>query len=346
MFEFRFAALQEYYLYLLLIPLLIFFFYYAGKLRQKALLKFGKMELLSKMMRSVSLKRRRWKAVLALLAVTLMIVALLRPQYSTKFEEISREGIDLVIAIDTSKSMLAEDIKPNRIEKAKSEVKGIIDRLQGDRIGLVAFAGDSFTICPLTMDYGAAKLFLDAIDTDIIPQPGTAIGDAIREATKAFNQQERKHKVVILITDGEDHDTEPVEAAEAAAEEGVVIYTVGIGSAEGVPIPMFDENGVRTGFMKDESGQTVISRLDELTLEKIAFNTDGAHYRATPGEAELDKIYEEISQMEKKEVGTMKFTNFEERFQWFLFPALIALLLESLLSDRARVKREWKGRFE
>lgn len=345
MFEFKFAALQ--YIHLLwLIPLLILFFIYAGKQRRKALEKFGNVSLLNKLTRSVSLARRRWKMSLAIVAVTLMILAIIRPQYSTKFEEVNREGIDLIIAIDTSHSMLAEDIKPNRIEKAKSEVKGVIDRLQGDRIGLVAFAGESFVLCPLTLDYGAAKLFLDAIDTDIIPHQGTVIGDAIRTTLEAFNTQDRKHKVVILITDGEDHDTDPQGAAELAAEEGVVIYTVGIGSIDGVLIPAFDKNGNPAGYLKDQNGETVVTKLDEMTLQKIALATDGEYYRATTGEVELDKIYEAISKMEKKEVGTLKFTNFEERFQWFLLPALILLCVEAILSDRARLKREWKGRFE
>ncbi len=345
MFEFRFGA-PEYWYLLIFVPLLGLFFWYAAQQRLKALRQFGNIELLAKLTRSVSYARRKWKAALAITTLLLMILALVRPQYSTKFEEVRREGIDLIIALDTSNSMLAEDIKPNRLEKAKSEVKGVIDRLEGDRIGLVAFAGDSFVLCPLTLDYGAAKLFLDAMDTDIIPQQGTAVGKAIREATKTFNQQERKHKVLILITDGEDHETDPEGAAKEASEQGVVIYTVGIGSAEGVPIPYFDENGRQRGFLKDENGQTVVSRLDEVGLQKVALNTDGKYYRATTGEVELDKIYEEISKMEKKEVGAMKFTNFEERFQWLLFPALLALLLESLLSDRARVKGEWKGRFE
>ncbi len=345
MFDFRFGA-PEFYYFLFLVVLLGLFYRYTSLQKKKALKRFGNIDLISKLMRSVSFSRRRWKIILSLAALTLMILALVQPQYSTKYIEVTREGIDLMIALDTSKSMLAEDIKPNRLEKAKSEVKGIIDRLEGDRIGLVAFAGESFTMCPLTLDYGAAKIFLNAIDANFIPQPGTAIGNAIREATRAFNQKDRKHKVLILITDGEDHDTDPESAAEEAAEEGLIIYSVGIGSATGVPIPKYDKNGNLDGYMKNENGETVVSRLDATMLQKVSLTTDGKYYQATTGEVELDKIYEDISKMEKKELGSLKFVNFEERFQWVLFPALLALLFESLLSDRAKVKREWKGRFE
>ena len=301
--------------------------------------------MMSMLARSTRRKRQIWKAVLLIATAAFMLIALLRPQIGTRLEEVTREGLDIIIALDLSTSMLAEDIKPNRLTKAKHEIEGLIDRLQGDRIGLVAFAGASIVQCPLTLDYGAAKIFLDIMDTDLIPRPGTAIGAAIKTAMGAFNEKERKFKVLIVITDGEDQEENAQQLAEDAAKEGIIIYTVGIGSREGVPIPL-RQGLVQSGFKKDNQGQVVISKLDEVTLEKIALATNGKYYRATSGEEELDKIYNEIMGMEKKEFGSLRFTQFEDRFQYLLFIALLLLIIEYFLPERQEVVREWKGRFE
>jgi Ca-activated chloride channel family protein len=242
--------------------------------------------------------------------------------------------VNIIIAMDVSSSMMAEDIKPNRLEKAKQEVNGLLSRMQGDRVGLVAFAGVAFVQCPLTLDYSAAKMFLDIIDVSLIPQPGTVIGDAIRTSIKAFNQKERKYKVLILLTDGEDHDSDPLSAAEEASKEGIRIYTIGIGSAQGEPIPIRDNRGQVTGFKKDQEGSVVVSKLDEVTLQKIALTTGGKYYHATSGEMELDKIYDEISKMEKKELEGKLMTQYEDRYQYFLFISLIFLTIEFLVSER------------
>jgi Ca-activated chloride channel family protein len=241
--------------------------------------------------------------------------------------------------------MNAEDVKPNRLEKAKGEIIGFIDKLEGDRIGLVAFAGKAFIQCPLTLDYGAVRIFLDSVNTKIIPVPGTAIGEAIRCAIGAFNQKERKYKALILLTDGEDHGTQPIKAAEEAKKHGIRIYTIGIGSPEGEPIPIRGATGAIIGYKRDAKGNIVMSKLDEITLEKIALITNGKYYRATPGEIELDKIYKEICKMEKKELFTRKFTQYEDRFQIFLVIALFVLCLECVISDRKRIKKVWRGRF-
>ncbi|NIS38747.1 VWA domain-containing protein, partial [Candidatus Saccharibacteria bacterium] len=193
--------------------------------------------------------------------------------------------------------------------------------------------------CPLTLDYSAAKLFLDDIEIGIIPQPGTAIVEAIRTATHSFVSKELKHKVLILITDGEDHQGEPIEAAREAAKEGIKIYTIGIGSPQGAPIPEYDKHGNRIGYKKDRNGQVVTTKLDVPTLEKIAFETGGKFYISSTGRTELDKISEEIAAMEKKELAARKFTQFEDRFQIFLFIALILLIAETLLSERRKIKR-------
>jgi Ca-activated chloride channel family protein len=340
----RFAHPQ--FLHLLwLVPALAVFYYLAFRWKRSALERFGNLALVDRLIASTSRTKQILKASLLVASLLFMSLALARPQIGTRLEEVKREGIDLMIALDVSASMLAEDIKPNRLEKAKHEVASLINKLDGDRVGIIAFAGEAFVQCPLTLDYGAAKIFLDILDTQTIPVPGTAIGAAIGKAVQSFESQERKYKVLILITDGEDHEGNPVEAAERAAQEGVVIYTVGIGSPKGVPIPLFDERGNRIGFKKDRKGQVVTTKLDELTLEKIALATNGKYYRATTGEVELERIYEEISKMEKKELASLKFSQYEDRFQYVLGLAIVFLVAESLIGERRRQREVWRGRF-
>jgi Ca-activated chloride channel family protein len=321
------------------------FFFWAVKYKYRLLSRFGNLEILEKLMQNHSPGRRNFKMILLVLSYLFFIIALANPQIGTKLEEVKREGVDIIVAIDVSESMQAEDIKPNRLQKAKHEVGKLIDLLQGDRIGIVAFAGIAHVQCPLTLDYSAANLFLDIIDTDLIPQPGTAIGTAIKASVKAFNSEERKHKVLILITDGEDHESDPIEASKEAEQEGVIIYTVGIGSPQGVPIPQYSGSGVQSGFKRDRSGSVVTTKLDVLTLQKIAYQTGGKYYLASTGEAELDEIYEEISQLEKKELVSKQFSQYEDRFQIFLVLGLLILMLEIFIPERKKVRSEWRGRF-
>ncbi len=328
-----------------LIPLAVLFYYMVFRWKKKAMQKFGNLELVSKLSASVSRKRQVTKALLIVLSLTFIVLALARPQIGTRLEEVKREGVDVFVALDVSASMLAEDIKPNRLEKAKHEISRFIDMLRGDRIGLIAFAGDAFVQCPLTLDYGAAKTFLDIMHPDLVPDPGTNIGDAITTALKSFETKERKHKVLVLITDGEDHGEDVMKVAEAADREGAVIYTVGIGSPQGVPIPIYDRFGNKE-FKKDRNGEVILTKLDQITLEKIALTTGGKYYRSVTGETRLEQIYEEISGMEKKELASMKFAQYEERFQYVLAFAIVFLVLELLLSERKKVKKEWRGRFE
>lgn len=341
---FRFAF--EHVLMLLgTVPLLVLFFLWAFRQKAKAMARFGNPELMAKLTLTVSRKRQIWKRVLLTAAVLLLILATARPQFGTRMRTVQREGQDIMVALDVSLSMTAEDIKPNRLEKARHQISTLIDKLQGDRIGLTVFAGRAFVQCPLTLDYGAAKMFLNAVDTDLIPVPGTAIAEAIERAAAAFSQEERQHKVLLLITDGEDHEGKPLEAAKEAARQGVVIYTVGLGSRQGVPIPVFDARGRRDGFKKDENGQVVMTSLDALTLEKIALETGGKYYRASPGEAELDKIYDHILGMEKKDLASRNFAQFEDRFQFLLAAAVMLLIIELFLPEKRRLRREWRGRF-
>jgi Ca-activated chloride channel family protein len=336
----RFANL--YLLHLLwLIPVLIVFYVLAFKAKRRAMAKFGTLDLMKKLSRNTSRGRQITKISLILISILFLVIAMSRPQIGTKIEEVKREGVDVLVAIDVSKSMLARDIPPSRLDKAKHEVESFIERLRGDRIGLIAFSGVAFVQCPLTLDYGAAKIFLDIMDPELIPTPGTAIGQAIEKAIETFDQQERKYKVLVLITDGEDHGEDVMKYAEEAERQGIVIYTVGIGSPQGEPIP--EDAG--SGFKKDHQGEVVITKLDEFSLEKIALQTGGKYFRASTGEDELDKIYDDIAQMEKKELGSLQFSQFEDRFQYLVIFVLILLLIEFLLPERVKVKQEWRGRF-
>ncbi len=300
--------------------------------------RFGHLEILKKMMPGYQRTRVIWKAILFIAAYVFLVIALANPQIGTRLEEVKREGVDIMVAMDVSLSMKAEDIAPNRLEKAKHEVLQLIDILEGDRIGLVAFAGIAHVQCPLTLDYAAAKLFLRMMDTDLIPQPGTAIGEAIETAIKGFNSRERKYKVLILITDGEDHESDPLEAAEKAAQEGIIIYTIGLGSTQGVPIPVYDRYGNQSGFKKDRDGNVVTTTLDVNTLQKIAYTTNGKYYISTAGEAELEDIYDEISQMEKKELTSRQFAQYEDRFQIFIAIALVIFIFETIIPVRRRLR--------
>jgi Ca-activated chloride channel family protein len=276
--------------------------------------------------------------ILILAAVLLSVLALARPQYGKKLRMVRRRGIDIVIALDTSDSMLAEDIKPNRLERAKQEVSALIDRLQGDRVALVTFAGDAIVQCPLTTDYGAAKMFLDVIER--YPVAGTAIAKAIERGAELFEQEERKYKAIILITDGEDHRSDPISAATAAAKEGILIYAIGVGSPGAVPIPIRNERGDLREYKKDRSGETVMSKLDEVTLQKIAMESDGKYLRATTGEMELEAILEELSQMERKELKSREMDLGEERYQYFVLAAILMLTAEVTLGDRRRKRKD------
>lgn len=320
------------------VPVLVVLLGLAFRQKQHVLAQLGHWDLIQKMAAATSFRRQKLKAGLIVAAVTLMVLALARPQIGTRLVTVKRKGIDLMIAIDVSRSMLAEDFKPNRLEKAKREVAGLIDRLQGDRVGLVAFAGTAFVQCPLTLDYGAAKMFLDYLDADLIPLPGTALGKAIEVATGAFDKRERKHKVIVLVTDGEDHDSRPVEAAKAARQQGVRIYTIGIGSKQGEPIPVSSAAG-GTEYERDERGEIVLSKLDAVTLQRIALATNGKYHHATQGELELQKIYRDISKLERKQLQTRKFTQHEDRFQFPLALAVLLLTAEWVLTDRRRVRR-------
>ena len=326
------------------IPLFIAFFLWAYQQRRAALSRFAARELLKKLTHNAGLSRQIFKWILFLLFFFFVVIAFVRPQFGVKMEMMERKGIDVMIALDISQSMLAEDIAPNRIDRAKHEIAKFIDHLKGDRVGIIIFAGESYVQCPLTLDYGAAKMFLDVVNTDWIQVQGTALADAISQSVRAFKTDSKKHKVVILISDGEDHEGAAIDAAKKAKKEGVKIYTIGIGSQSGVPIPISKGTG-NVVYKKDNKNNLVMTRLNSLILEKIALESDGKYFHAGIS-LDFSIIYSEIAKMEKKDLGMNRLAVYEERYQIFLAVALVFLLLEFFIPERHRRKKEWRGRFE
>lgn len=321
--------------FFLIIPGLIFFFWLCDVIRKKALSKFAEERFFKSLTRNFSKDRRNIKRSVLALALFFIILAMARPQFGTKFETVYGRGVNIVIALDTSKSMLAEDFKPNRLKKAQHQIDSFINKLGGDRVGLVFFAGDAFTYCPLTMDYGTARLFLSDVEPGIIETPGTNLAKALQVSIKAFpeKQIQGQSNVIILLTDGEDHSGQAIEATKKAAQRGIKVYTIGIGSLEGALIPITDNQG-RREYKKNRSGEFVQTKLDVETLQKIALEGDGQFYHSTPGEMELEQILEEISGLEKSSISNRRYRVYEDRFQIPLFIALLLLVIELLISER------------
>jgi Ca-activated chloride channel family protein len=331
---------------LALVPLLALFFAWALWRKAAVLRRFAETEMLKRLVAGTSLPRQIVKMILLLLTVAFLALSLARPQWGAKQEIIQRKGLDVVVAVDVSLSMYAEDIKPNRLARSKQEIQRFADRLNGDRVALVAFAGDAFLQCPLTSDYSAFRIFLDVLDPTLIDAPGTDIARALEAGLRAFPKTSSagKYRVMILLTDGEDHSGRALKIAEQAAEQGVIIHTVGIGSVTGVPIPVLDESG-RKAYKKDARGNLVSTRMDPELLMQIAKATDGKFYHAEPGHFELLDVLEAINSMEKQELDSKRFSRFEDRFQIPLAAALFFLVVEMLLSDRRRRRKTWSGRF-
>lgn len=338
---FRFAHPD--YLYLLAaVPLLLALFFFATMRSRSARDVFSSSELFLRLAESYSGRKNAVKSTLIVIAYSVLVIGLSNPQVGTRMEEVKQEGVDLFIALDVSRSMLAEDIKPNRLQKAKFEIRNLIDRLAGDRIGMIVFSGEAFTQFPLTIDYSAANLLLDIVDVESVPVPGTAIGSAIAQAMKSFNFDDPSSKVVVIMTDGENNAGNAVDEARNAAGKGVRIYTVGFGSPQGAPIPVYNTAGEQVDFKKDRSGNVVLTKLDELSLQEIASIGKGKYYRATNSQDELDAIYRDINSLEKREFGTKKFTEFDDKFQYFIGIALLLLLVEVILSDK---KTRWLAHY-
>ncbi len=326
------------------IPILIVFYIFVFARKDKAMKKFGNPVLLRRMSPSASRPVEKLKAVLLISAISFAFAAAARPQFGRKMEIVKREGLDVVIALDISLSMLAEDIKPSRLEYAKNELTSFIDNLDGDRIGIVAFAGKAFVQCPLTIDYSAAKFFLDSLAPDAISAQGTAIGEALETAAGIFGEESGDYKVVVILTDGEDTVADPIKSAEGLADRKIRVYTLAIGNPSGELIPLRDESGNLVGYKKDRSGKLVRSRMNEVLLKRIADITGGAYYVCSGKGREIEKLYDVISEMEKREISSKEFSKMEDRFQYFLFPAVILFLIESFIPERRKHREEWRGR--
>ena len=341
---FRFGVEGLLYAYLLL-PALMALEWWAAARRRAVLDRFGERGRIERLTASVNRGGRLARTALVLAAVVLLMTALARPQFGDRVDTVRREGQDVVVALDLSASMAAEDIAPSRLAAARLAVGRLIERLDGDRIGLVAFAGEAFVQSPLTLDYAAATLFLNAMEPDLIPVPGTDLGQALEVALEGFGEAGERGRQVVIITDGEDHEGAVDAAVERAVDEGVRVYAVGMGSTEGVPIPSFDETGAPNGFLRDEEGGVVTTRLDDVTLQRLADRTGGAYYHAAAGSgAAFERLVEELTGGEGGEIESREVTRYEEQYQIFLGLALLLLVAEALLPERRRVAEAWEGR--
>jgi len=314
-----------------LLTLLIFLLI---KRHEAAIARLGTPDLITKLSASVNWKGRRWQNRLWFVALCLIIIALARPQWGSQVEYIERRGVEVMIALDVSESMMAEDLKPNRLERAKLEITELMDQLDGNELGLVLFSGAAFVQFPLTSDFTTARTFLDAARPGIISRPGTDISEAIRIAMSGFNEERATQKVIVLLTDGENHRTDVFAAAQEAADQGIIIYTIGFGSPEGEPIPEYDSLGGLIGYKKDRNGETVLTRLDEVTLQQVASIANGGYFRASADGREVGFLANEISQLQTTELESRFETRGVERFQWFLLLAIVALTVIELIPDR------------
>ncbi|MEA1927405.1 MAG: VWA domain-containing protein [Candidatus Auribacterota bacterium] len=328
----RFGALNLIWL-ILLLPLLIVFFRGIVRRKRKAEELFADHPLWEKLRIGVSESKVKFRPVLLVTIAALLIFALLQPRWGYHWEDVKRRGIDLIVAVDTSRSMLADDVKPDRLSRAQRELEDLVRLLKGDRVGLIAFSGSSFVLCPLTLDYGAFRMFVNDLSVSSIPRGGTDIPGAILKAIEAFGDGEGKHKALLIISDGENLEGNYKAAAEEAKKRGIKIFTIGIGNPEGTPIKVEVQGG--TSYLKDREGNIVVSKLDETVLQQIAVITGGAYHRATASGMELDRIYtDRIAKMDKKELESTRKKIYEHRFQWPLALALLLLILESVMGNK------------
>lgn len=324
---FRFGS-PEYLYLLVLLPLMVALFIYAIRARRRALERFADRAVLPKLMPEASPARLKLRFVLLSLAMLFMILALARPQFGSKLREVKRQGIEIMLAVDVSNSMLAEDFEPSRLERTKYAIDRLTEKLNEDRIGLIVFAGDAYVQLPITSDYVTARNFAQEISPTMVSRQGTALGAAIDLAASSFSAGSEGSRVIILISDGENHEDDAVAAAKAAAERGIKIYTIGIGTPEGAPIRIGGD------FIKDANGKMVVSKLDESTLEQIAMATGGGYIRATNRSLGLDEIVKQINEVERKDLTESIFEDFSEQYHYPLSIALVLLLVELLIPNR------------
>lgn len=310
----------------------------AARRRQLAQL-FGTRDLFMRLASGLNIRRRRWKAAMTTIGFLLLAVALVGPRYGTQLREIQREGIDLVIALDVSASMMAEDVAPNRLERSRNEIKRLLDTLTGDRVGLVIFAGDAFIQSPLTTDYNALRLFLDVADPSLIPTPGTDFGNALQMALRAFEvptgtaDNAPRTRAVMFVSDGENHVADLDAIVQDAREQNVIIFAAGVGETDGVPIPEY-RNGRQVDFKKDRAGAVVTTKLEEAVLQDLS--RDGGYFRIARTSSSLTRFTSVLQGLERTTYGTEEYEEYSERFQWPLFFGLLLLLFEGMIPEQKK----------
>ncbi len=313
---------------LLLIPAMVGIFVYTVRARRKRLERFGKRSTIALLSPEASPRRVRNKFILLLCAVVCIIVALARPQFGSKLKEVEREGVEIMFVVDVSNSMLAEDFQPSRLERTKSAINRLLDGIKQDKIGLIVFAGDAYVQLPITSDYRAARNFVAQISPNLVSKQGTAIGAAIDMAANSFSSQSEGSRVIILISDGENHEDNALSAAANAADKGITIYSIGIGTPEGAPISIGGE------FIKDKDGNMVVTKLDEQVLQQIAISTGGGYIRATNQSMGLSEIIAQVNDTEKARFTSTVFEEYNEQYQYLIWAALAFLLLDMLMLSR------------
>jgi Ca-activated chloride channel family protein len=328
---FRFAHPDFLYL-LLLLPVLVLLFIINEFRKKNALKRLGDSNLVNGLIPEMSRIRPMIKFILQLVAVLSGIIMLARPQFGSKIEDVKKQGVEVIIALDVSNSMLAEDIQPDRLTRAKQAISRLVDDLDNDKIGLIVFAGEAYIQIPITTDYISAKMFLSAINPNTVPKQGTAIGSAISLGAKSFSPGDGKSKAMIIITDGENHEDDPLKDAEDASKAGIVIHTIGIGSTNGVPIPMI--NNGKKDYLKDIDGNIVVTKLDEDILKKIALSTNGNYVRANNSNIGLDEIYAQIKKMKKQDLESTMYTEYNDQFQIFTAIAIFFLIMDFIIMER------------
>lgn len=324
-----------------IIPIMILLFAVVQLWKKRTQRKFAEISLLKRITPSKSNYKATLKLIFLLFGLSFLILGLVNPKIGTKLETVKREGVDIVFAVDVSKSMLAEDIAPNRLEKAKRLVSEIINQLASDRIGIIAYAGQAFPQLPITTDYGAAKMFLQSMTTDMLSSQGTAISEAIELASTYYDDEEQTNRVLFIVSDGEDHSESSIlDAVDMAVEEGIKLFTIGVGKSKGGPIPI-KRNGVVESLKKDSQGEVVITKLNEEILEDIADRGNGEYINGANTEEAVEYIKEQLDQMDKKEFEAKQFAEYKDQFQWFLGIGLLFLFLDVFLLDR---KTQWLKR--
>ena len=325
---------------LILVPFMGLFLLWAIRRREAALARLGEVGLIGRLSANINWRGRRWGYILWIFILTLLIIAMARPQWGSDVQVVEQQGIEIMVALDISQSMLAQDIKPDRLSRAKLEIADLMNRLNGDEIGLVLFSGASFIQFPLTADYATARTFLDNAQPGLISRPGTAIGQAIRTAMNGFDKERAAQKVIIVFTDGENHEPDTMEAVKEAATDNIIIYTIGFGSPDGEPIPQMNEQGEVIGYKKDQQGETILSRLDEVALQQIALTANGRYFRAEASGQELDALLAELSQLQRETLQNQFEIRQVERFQLCLAVALAAMVIMELIPERVNKKLE------